>query len=82
MEMEPNPNVYIYKTFIHLRLRECFQDAVRMLKDLEDQGVSCETGSPRNVRNYIHKISLTILPKYKLNEAENGHAKVDVEKPM
>lgn len=82
MEMEPSPNVYIYKTFLHLRLRECCQEGVRMLKELEEQGVCCETGSPRNVRNYIHKISPTILPKCELIKDENGHAKVDVKKPM
>lgn len=43
---------------------------------------SCETASPRNIRNCTHKISPTQLPKCELSkDYTTGRAKLEREKP-
>jgi hypothetical protein len=56
------------------------EEGTETLEKPEGQGVCCETVSPRNVRIYTHKVSLTWLPTYKLNKDNNSRlAKVAVE---
>lgn len=55
-DMEINLNGFIYKKqLLHLRLREHWRRGRRE----PDQGVCCETDTPRNVRRYNPKISPT-----------------------
>lgn len=68
------------KQLLHLRLREHWRRERRE----PDQGVCCETATPRNVRRCNPKISPTLLLRHDLNKDNNSsiHAKLDREKPI
>lgn len=52
------------------------------MSEPEDQGIRCETVSPRDIRSYTHTVSLTLLPKCELDMDDiSEHDKVDREKP-
>lgn len=46
-------------------------------KDCKSQRIREFPVSPSKVRGYIHKISLTQLPRHELTKGNNRHAKVD-----
>lgn len=80
--VESSPNEYIYKTFLHLMLKELLYKVAR-LQEPENQGVCCEIVFPRNVTSYTHKVSPTWLSKHELNKDNTDrHAKVYERQPI
>lgn len=67
----PSCNVsseYIYKTFLHIRLREHYRRGSWKLYRLENQELFCEMGSPSKVRNSTY----TVSPKNELNKNDTN----------
>lgn len=70
---------YINKTQLsYIKFKDpCGKSSGKIVR-VKGTGVCCEVLSPGNVRNYIHDVSPTLLPKHDLNKGNSRHAYLKV----